>query len=305
MQENIHTPDQLRIEKKASETAMFAAIHRHLAFKEEDPSFQGPDHMARLYLPGKARFFLSLKFMRNLIRKKLRKGVPGTYEYMTARTKHYDNLFRQALIENIPQVVLLGAGYDTRSIRYKDHIKDTKIFELDTPIIQHQKRHILKKSKIAAPDQLTYVPIDFNKESLKDLLPAAGYNTALQTVFLWEGVTYYLTEEAIRDTLSFINIFSGPATTVAFDYFLKGAISGDSEHYGAKEINREVRKSGEPFRFGLDEEQISSFISENGFEIISHYSPEEFEKAYLYDDQGKSYGRMYGFACNVIARVKA
>jgi methyltransferase (TIGR00027 family) len=305
MQEYIHTPEQLRIEKKASETAMFAAIHRHLAYKEEDPSFQGPDYMANLFLPGKAKFFLSFKFMRNLIRKKLRKGVPGTFEYMVARTKHFDNLFKQALLENIPQVVLLGAGYDTRSIRYKDQIKDTMIFELDTPIIQLQKKNLLKKSRITTPDQLTYVPIDFNKESINDLLPVAGYNTALQTFFLWEGVTYYLTEEDIRDTLYFINIFSGPATTVAFDYFLKGGISGDAELYGAKEINKEVRKSGEPFRFGLDEGQIKSFLSESGFDIISHYSPEEFEKAYLYDDQGKYYGRMYGFAYNVIARVKA
>ena len=305
MQENIHTTEQLRIEKKASETAMFAAMHRHLAYKEEDPSFKGPDHMARLFVPGRAKFFLSFKFIRKLIRKKLLKGVPGTFEYMVARTKHFDNIFNQALLENIPQVVLLGAGYDTRSIRYKDQIKDTKIFELDTPIIQLQKKNLLKKSKISTPDQLTYVPIDFNKESLNDVLPVAGYNTALQTVFLWEGVTYYLTEEAIRDTLSFINIFSGPATTLAFDYFLKGVISGDAEHYGAKEINSEVRKSGEPFRFGLEEGQINSFLSENGFEIISHYSPEEFEKKYLYDDQGRSFGRMYGFACNVIARVTA
>ena len=146
MQENIHTPEQLRIEKKASETAMFAAIHRHIAYKEGDPSFKGPDHMARLFVPGRAKFFLSFKFMRNLIRKKLRKGVPGTFEYMAARTKHFDKLFKQALLENIPQVVLLGAGYDTRSIRYKDQIKDTKIFELDTPIIQLQKKNLLTKS---------------------------------------------------------------------------------------------------------------------------------------------------------------
>lgn len=304
MKENKHDPDQLRIEKRTSETAMFAAIHRHLAYKEEDPAFQGPDSLAKLFLPGKVRFFLSFKFMRNKIRKKLRKEVPGTYEYMTARTKHFDKLFFQALIENIPQIVLLGAGYDTRTIRFKDHIKDTKIFELDTPILQQQKRNILNKSKIEVPDQLTNVPIFFNKESMTDLLPGAGYNSALQTLFLWEGVTYYLTEAAIKDTLSFIKVLSGPATNVAFDYFLKGVISGDKELYGAMEIQREVRKSGEPFHFGLDEGEINSFLSENGFEIISHYSPEEFEKKYLYDDQGTYFGRMYGFACNVVAKVR-
>ena len=304
MEKDIYDPDQLRIEKRASETAMFAAIHRHLAYKEEDPSFQGPDYLAKLFLPGKARFFLSFKFIRNKIRKRLGKEIPGTYEYMTARTKHFDNLFRQALIENIPQIVLLGAGYDTRTIRFKDHIKDTKIFELDTPILQLQKKNILNKSKITVPDQLTFVPIYFNKESMADLLPEAGYNSAQQTFFLWEGVTYYLTEVTIKDTLSFIKDFSGPATSVAFDYFLKGAISGDEGLYGAMEIHREVLKSGEPFQFGLDEGEINSFLSEKGFDIIYHYSPEEFEKSYLYDDQGTSFGRMYGFACNVLAKVR-
>jgi len=293
-----------RIEHKASETAMFAAIHRHLAHKEEDPSFQGSDHIAKLFLPGKARFFLSFKFMRNKIRKKLRKEVPGTYEYMTARTRHFDNLFKQALDENIPQIVLLGAGYDTRSIRFKDYIKDTKIFELDTPIIQQQKKRILFRSKISVSDQVTFAPINFNKEKMEDVLSKTGYNRALKSCFLWEGVTYYLPENAVTDTLYFINTFSGIGSTVSFDYFYRSAIDESFEYYGAKEINEAVLKSNEPFQFGLNKGEIETFLSERGFGIVNHYSPEEFEKTYLYNDEGQHYGKMYGFACNVTAQVK-
>ena len=295
------TQNSARIDKKASETALFAAIHRFIANQEEKSSFKGPDNLSKIFLPPVPRFFLSLKYFRNKIRLKLHKKVPGTYEYMTARTRHFDELFRKALNENIPQLVLLGSGYDTRAIRFKDHIKDTKIFEVDTSIIQVQKKKMLEKTKINIPDQLTQVSINFNKESIEDILPKAGYNPALQSCFLWEGVTYYLTEEAIKKTLSFIKNSSGPDSRLAFDYFYKDVISGDTDLYGAREIQMEVRKSGEPFLFGLDPGEINLFLQENGFGILSHYSPEEFEKLYLYDDLGEYYGRMYGFAGNVIA----
>jgi methyltransferase (TIGR00027 family) len=296
---------QSRIEKKASETAMFAAIHRYVASMEENPDFQGPDKLSRFFLPPAARFLLSFKFMRKRIRKKLRKQVPGTYEYVSARTRHFDGIFRQALEEQIPQIVILGAGYDTRPVRFKDQIKQTKIFELDAPIIQQQKQQILYKSNISIPDQLTFVPINFNKEKLAEVLGKTSYNTALRSCFLWEGVTYYLSEEAVKDTLSTINIFSGVGSTVSFDYFYRTAIDGSSGYYGANEIYREVLKSDEPFKFGLEKEEIEAFLSESGFDVVEHYDPVEFEKKYLYDKKGDFYGRMYGFACNVTAKVKA
>jgi methyltransferase (TIGR00027 family) len=293
-----------KTEKRASETAMFAAIHRFVATKEENPAFQGPDLLSRIFLPPVARFFLSFKYMRNNIRKKLRKQVPGTYEYVTARTRHFDLIYKQALEENIPQIVLLGAGYDTRPIRYKDMIKETAIFELDAPVIQRQKKEILYKSKISVPEQVTLMPINFNLEKVEDVLKTAGYNTAVKSCFLWEGVTYYLTEETVKDTLSAINIYSGVGSTVSFDYFYRSAIDGSSEYYGANEICREVLKSDEPFQFGLNSEEIEGFLSECGFDVVDHYSPEEFEKKYLYDEKGEFYGKMYGFACNVTAKVK-
>ena len=298
------TQNLSRIDKKASETALFAAIHRFIANKEEKSSFRGPDSLSKIFIPPVPRFFLSVKYFRNKIRLKLRKKVPGTYEYMTARTKHFDELFKSALEENVPQLIILGAGYDTRALRYRDKIKDTRIFEVDTPIIQRQKKMILEKSNIDIPEQVTFVPINFNRENIQDLLPEAGYETSLKSCFLWEGVTYYLTEEAIKGTLSFIRDFSGPGTRIAFDYFYKRGIFGGNDLYGAKEIRMQVEKSGEPFLFGLDKEEVNPYLMKNGFEILSHYSPEEFEKRYLYDEQGEFYGRMYGFAGNVIAAVK-
>jgi methyltransferase (TIGR00027 family) len=294
---------QSSVEQRASRTAMMAAIHRFLASMEEHPNFRGPDNLAKLFLPPKARFFLSFSFFRRLIRNKLHKKVPGTYEYVTARTKHFDNLFKQALVENIPQIIFLGSGYDTRAIRFKNSIQRTSIFELDAPTTQQHKKKILQKHNISIPPQVSFVPINFSKESMDKVLSRSVYDSSEKSFFIWEGVTMYLPEEVIKETLAFIKYNSGSGSTVAFDYFYKSFVEG-KYYYGAKELMESVSKTGEPYQFGIEEGKIESFLSENGFDVLSHYTPDEFEKTYLYDDNGEFFGKMYGFACHVYARAK-
>lgn len=292
------------IEQRASRTAMMAAIYRFLASKEEHPNFQGPDNLAKLFLPPKAKFFLSFSLIRRYIRQKLHKRVPGSYEYITARTKYLDKLFKQALEENIPQIIFLGAGYDTRAIRFKDSIQQTRMFELDVPTTQQHKQKLLQKHNISIPLQVSFVPINFSKESLNKVLSKVGYDSTQKSFFIWEGVTMYLPEEAIQETLAFIKNHSGRGSTVVFDYFDKYFVEGKCDSYGAKELLESVSKTGEPYQFGIEDGKIDSFLSENGFEILSHYTPNEFETTYLSGDNGESFGKMYGFAYQAYARAK-
>lgn len=281
---------QSSVEKRASDTAMFAAVHRFMSSLEEHPDFKGPDHLAKLFVSPKTKFLLSFALIRRHVRKKLTKAVPGTHEYIAARTKYFDDLFKRALTDNIPQIVFLGAGYDTRSIRFKDSIWKTKIFELDAPTTQQQKKDLLLKAGISVPEQLSFVPINFNKESLQHALLNAGYDKSQTSFFIWEGVTYYLPEETVKNTLGIIKNHSGAGSTVAFDYFYESVIHGKSDSYGAKEIVKEVSKSGEPFQFGIDQGKIESFLLENGFDMLSHHTPEELEKNYLYSANGELLG---------------
>jgi methyltransferase (TIGR00027 family) len=114
--------------------------------------------------------------------------VPGTHEYIVARTKYFDDLFKQALADNIPQVVFLGAGYDTRSIRFKDSVRETKIFELDVPTTQKQKKDLLLKAGISVPEQLSFVLINFNKESMQNVLSKAGYDKSQKVFSFGKGL---------------------------------------------------------------------------------------------------------------------
>ena len=100
------------------------------------------------------------------IKKRFNKFLPGLYEYMIARTAYFDNIFTDALNKNTPQIVLLGAGYDTRAFRFGELNKATKIIELDIATTQNRKRRCLKKTQIDMPENLSFVPINFDKESV-------------------------------------------------------------------------------------------------------------------------------------------
>ena len=81
-------------------------------------------------------------------------------------------------------------------------------------------------------------------------------------------------------------------------------IDGKCDYYGAKELLESISRTGEPFQFGIEEGKINWFLSENGFDVLSHYTPGEFEKTAV-NDNGESIGKMFGFACQVHARVKS
>lgn len=292
-----------RVASKASHTALMAAIHRFNATKESKEDFVGPDHLAYLFLPLKAKFFLSLAPFRRIFIKKVQEKVPGTYEYVTARTLFFDEVFYEAINHKVPQIVFLGAGYDTRAIRFQKLLKDTAIFELDAPTTQLEKREKLKKSKIPIPGNLVFVPINFNTDNLEEALQSSGYDPAKKTLFIWEGVTMYIDESAIRATLSFIKHHSAEGSTLVFDYFHASVIEGRSSSYGAKELTESVSDLNEHFKFGIEEGKAQEFLAKSGFALINHYSPQEFEMKYLQDGAGNLFGKMYGFAGHVHAKL--
>lgn len=287
------------IEQKPSRTAGIVCFFRACANKEKNKQIRGPDHLAKIYLKGLDSLLLTFHKLTLVIAKR---KVPGTYEYVIARTKFFDDVFKQALTENYPQIVFLGAGYDTRPYRFKNSIKQTEIFELDVPTTQQIKKQFLKKSNISIPNTLHFVPINFNKENLSEVLTKAGFKMNKKTLFIWEGVTEYLTPEAVDSTLDFIRKNSG--NTVAFNYIYKSVVDGTCDYYGAKEIVKAASESNEPYQFGIEEGKIEQFLNARGYELVSHYTAEELEKKYLTTDDGSLFGKISGHVCLVLAVVK-
>lgn len=160
----------------------------------------------------------------------------------------------------------------------------------------------MKASNISIPKQLHFVSINFNKENLGEVLIKAGFKMNKKTLFIWEGVTEYLTPDTVDSTLDFISKTSG--NSVAFNYIYKSVVDGTCDYYGAKEIVKATLESKEPYQFGIEEGTIKQFLKHRGFEVVSHYTAEELEKKYLTRDDGSLFGRISGYVCLVLAATK-
>ncbi len=280
------------VETKPSETALFAALRRAIAHKDFGNEKFGPDHLAEYFLPPHFRFFIKFQKIRDNTKEKLNSFLPGLNETMIARTAYFDGLFLEALEKEFPQIVLLGAGYDTRAYRYADRNKGTKIIELDISPTQNWKQKCLKKARIDIPESVTLVPINFNTESLAEVLEGAGYDPRAKTLFIWEGVSYYLEAESVNATLQFVRRSAHPESVLAFDYVVP-LTDANREAFGVASFfeTMQMEHGDEALAFVIGEGQLEDFLGERGFEIVEHLDNEKIEERFL-TDEGSLLGEM-------------
>ena len=277
------------VEKQASGTAMATAFMRALAAYDPRKEIRGNDYLAEIFLEEEQKKPLKDPAIRAWVMKN--KIAFGAYEFMIARTEFFDRIVEQALKENIDQVVLLGAGYDSRPYRFGEFIQDTKIFELDTKPTQQRKKEYLQQAEISISEQISFVPINFETASLRDTLREAGFSQDKKTLFIWEGVTYYLSPEVVDNMLAFVRSNSPSGSSITFDYasLSDGALNED----GVKELRKHMQSqySNEPTKFGIRAGKIEAFLAERGFEVIEHLTAADMNEKYLsiggYPDVGK------------------
>jgi len=163
---------------------------------------------------------------------------------------------------------------------------------------------VLRRKKIPLPAELVFASINFDQEELSAALENAGYQAGQCSLFLWEGVTMYLSAQAVDKTLDFIRDSSASGSRVAFDYLYAAVIRKENRYYGEQKGSDMVAGAGESWIFGLEEGEIASFLAQRGFDIETHYTPLELEKRYLTREDGTLYRRINGTHCIVIASVR-
>ena len=257
------------VEKQPSETAHSVAFCRALGFKETRKELKGPDYLAELFLNDDAKNILQKEESRKWAKENL--VTSSLYGYFIARTAFIDSVFRNACENNIPQIVFLGAGYDTRPYRFRNELKNTIIFEMDINTTQQRKTETLKKNEIHIPESLVFIPINFKTDNIFDTLVKAGYNSDKRTLFIWEGVTYYLTREEVEKTIGFIQKHSSEGSIICFDYMTDKLES----------IN-----PAEPFQFWATKEKIEELLFDNQIKIDEHIDSSEMTKRYLTHKDG-------------------
>jgi methyltransferase (TIGR00027 family) len=193
----------------------------------------------------------------------------GTALMMLVRTKFIDEKLAGAIQDGATQFVILGAGFDTRAIRFHELLKAARVFEVDSEATQQRKRQRVDAALGGAPSNLTYVTIDFNRDKLGDALRQAGYDPNRKTFFTWEGVSMYVAEEGVRETLRTIATQSAPGSSLVMDYCTKATLDFMAR-FPELGSSRFLAAWGEPWVFGVPDGAEKEFFAEAGLE------PKEF-----------------------------
>lgn len=286
-----------RIEKTTSRTAAMTCMSRAASYLESSRNYHSNDHIAVEILPRFIKVLIHISLFRNLLVRFL--APLGVYEYVIARTKYIDAVFEKALIDKFDQILLFGAGYDTRALRFQGKAQHTKIFELDESHTQQAKIKQLRKCDLSIPSNLVFIPIDFEKESLSQKLDVAGFQKGKRSLFILEGLLMYLEPDAVQETFQVIRKYDGTENRVVFDYIQASVLRHDNTLFGEAELIKSVHKAGEPWRFGIEPGEIELFAAAQGFEVKDHKCAQSLDVDYFRDKDGRMVGRVNGTHCIV------
>jgi methyltransferase (TIGR00027 family) len=243
---------------QASVTALGAAGHR-AAHQVLEHGFVFADPLALRILGQDAEGAIALA--------KERPERRGLRLFIAMRSRFAEDSAAHAIEKGVRQILVLGAGLDTFAYRL-ERTQDMRVFELDHPATQAEKRRRLTKAQIAEPAHVSYVAHDFESGSMTGALKAAGLDPDRRAFVLWLGVTPYLTEEAVFATLGELASWPGGAEVV-FDYTNPAeAVDEPNARNFHREMAERVAASGEPFRCYLDSAALHARARELGFTDI-------------------------------------
>lgn len=253
--------------EKASSTADMVAAFRARATNKPSPVCNDPYAAILAGADGQAHAT------------EYEKAVPAIELWVALRTARLDDSTREAIASGIGQIVILGAGLDTRAARLAS--SGVRFFEVDTPQTQREKLARLAKLDGYPIAAATYVECDFETDDFLDRLVASGFDAAAPAFFIWEGVTYYLPEEAVRATLVRLASGTHPESVVAFDFFGNRFVKSELRDEMDRAARNRVAEMGEPLRSGFTD--LVPVLYECGFRKV-HVEPfDEIALNYLGD----------------------
>lgn len=202
---------------------------------------------------------------------------PGTFGGQVMRTRYIDDVVTAAVTRGVDQVVILGAGLDTRAYRLAQLAAAT-VTEVDLPAIQALKIKRLRGVPVLAR-RLVHLPLDLSNQQLGEALTGSGFDATAPAVFVWEGVTQYLTGAAVNATLDAI----GRATAgseLLVTYVLRGVVEGTDAQEWAAPVRRLLGAS-EPWVFGLDPSEVPSLLRDHGLTLVEDVGEPDYRHRYL------------------------
>lgn len=268
-----------------SRTAQHVALFRALESARRGPRLFTDPYAASCLGPGFrlgvaiARCPGAARFLERWID---RHWPAGPRASAVVRTRLIDDLVEEALAQGARQLVLLGAGYDSRAFRL-DGARTAVVFEVDHPATQAAKRELAGAWAARAGrayDTVRFVPVDLMRQDLGDALRAAGLGGD-RTVVVWEGVTNYLDAPSVHTTLTALASTLAPGSRIVFTYMDRRALDGSGDFDGVTAWAETVRAAGEPFTFGFLPGDLPGYLAERGLTLTLDRSAREAAARYL------------------------
>ena len=276
-----------------SRTSIMVAAARALGALDPDPGVRNPDHLAGAFI-GPAELALiaghPIGKMLDISYEEAIDDIPIAMltSMMIVRTRFIDQALQRAVANGVTQVVMLGAGFDSRAYRFADLLQHCRVVEIDAPPTQEYKKRRVIEALGKLPDHVHYAPINLAEQSLSRVLEACGLRKEEKTFFIWEGVTMYLPEQSIRSVLETVAQYA-PGSTLVLDYV-------NSLGLAMMERNPQTPVGsaaawGEPWIFGVPGNHGADFFRELGFDPGLPLSTTDIEaiKRYAVRADGKTY----------------
>ena len=227
--------------------------------------------------------------------------APGARTSAIARTRLIDDVVCEALRDGIRQFVILGAGFDCRFYRLPG-VTSVAAFEVDHPATITTKVSRLRTLLEELPANVRFVEIDFDRQGVPEMLRQAGFDSGQPSIFVWEGVTNYLTARAVDVVLRYVANCAGGSRLV-FTYVHRDALNGSGKFPDAASIVSNVSKLREPWTFGLIPEEVPSYLRERGLQLNRDDGAKEYRSAYF--GKAAQFMNGYDFYHLVVATVPA
>ncbi|KJS32338.1 MAG: hypothetical protein VR64_07415 [Desulfatitalea sp. BRH_c12] len=278
--------------KMALQIAGLRANETHLP--ENERVFQDP--YAEYFFPDEIRELFQDSNRVKAELQKYEQMMPGVNGAIVARIKFIDECLLELMANGLKQVVIIGAGYDTRSYRLPGVKENLKVFEVDHPDTQAVKAEKVKSIFGMLPNHICYVPIVFGKESLSDKLSECGYNKGLKTLFIVEGLLMYIPPPAVENLLAFITKDSGPESAIVADYFDTTVVEGTSPLKEAIVLRQFVENEGTSLKFGIQAGNDEAFFKQCGFRQVYCVSAAACkDKFFTNDSRNRTVSPMFNF----------
>jgi methyltransferase (TIGR00027 family) len=192
-----------------------------------------------------------------------------------------DDRLEAALNGGVKQVVIVGAGYDSRAYRLGGPEKEAVFFEIDHPGTQADKKARVSAVFADIPGHVRFIPAEFSSQALRNSLADGGYDPDRKTFFIMEGLVPYLSRQAFENILSAIGGGGDTGNEMVFDYLPPDVIDGTSTRIEAQSMYSEVKSYGECFRLGFEPGELKKVLKDNGLTILEDISAPELKPLYF------------------------